>query len=184
MVGVAKSFSFDWENVHNNQFTIIRQFRVDCPQDTIRARVISFLILFYLWMDAIGCRGNTNLLLFKSLSFKRWSIGTYTNQRFEAGEAEQKVMKTYLLLINYWLQQALMKLEYHNRWFGWALLALENDLSWKTICEKLGVSQLSEQQRLVQGFLSQNLLDLVRHFVINQTGGRLINSTSLSTICE
>jgi len=39
---------FDWENVHNNQFTIVRQFRVDCPPgyDKGKGYIVPDIVLF------------------------------------------------------------------------------------------------------------------------------------------
>lgn len=172
---------FDWQNVHNNQFTIVRQFRVDCPPgyDKGKGYIIPDIVLFVngLPLVVIEC---------KSPAFQEPIIQAidqlrrYTNQRFEAGEVHDKEGNENLFITN----QLLIATSFDEARVSTIGGLAEHYLPWKTtypekeetICEKLGVSQLSEQQRLVQGILEpKNLLDLVRHFVINQTeNGRLI----------
>lgn len=171
----------DWEHPENNQFTVINQYRVDCPPgyNSGKAFIIPDLVLLVngIPLVVVECKSPS---VPEPLSDAIDQLRRYSNQRHANYEVEDNEGNEPLFFTN----QLLIASSYDEARVGTIGALFEHYASWKTVAPlreedialKLGVAVLSEQQRLVAGMLNPaSLLDIVRHFTLfMQTGGQTI----------
>ncbi|MDD2774773.1 MAG: type I restriction endonuclease subunit R [Gallionella sp.] len=171
----------DWAHPEANQFTVINQYRVDCPPgyNSGKAFIIADLVLLVngIPLVVVECKSPSapEPLIDAIDQLRRYSNQRHANYEVEDNEGNEPLFFTNQLLIASSFDQARV---------GTIGALFEHYASWKTIApyqeeevaQTLGVAALSEQQRLVAGMLTPDrLLDIVRHFTLfMQTGGQTI----------
>ncbi len=162
----------DWDIPENNTFTVINQYRVDCPPGYNRGKafIVPDLVLLVngIPLVVVECKSPS---VPEPLAAAIDQLRRYTNQRHAAGEVEDLEGNEPLFFTN----QLLIASSFDEARVGTVGALFEHFASWKTVAPAreedyavgLGVSALSEQQRLVAGMLTKaNLLDIVRHFTL------------------
>nr|WP_298249666.1 type I restriction endonuclease subunit R [uncultured Halomonas sp.] len=162
----------DWDEPANNVFTVVNQFKVKCPpgHDSAKGHVIPDLVLFVngIPLVVVECKSRT---VPEGLSEAVDQLRRYHDQRFlenEVGEHEgaPALFATCQLLVASNFDEARV---------GTVGARFAHYLSWKTVAPMreaevaidLDVAELSAQQRLIAGTLSQaNLLDIARHYTL------------------
>jgi type I restriction enzyme R subunit len=171
----------DWDTPENNSFTVVNQFRVDCPPgyNSGKAFIVPDLVLLVngIPLVVVECKSPSvpEPLAEAIDQLRRYSNQRHANYEVENNEGNEPLFFTNQLLIASSFDEARVGtigglLEHFSRWKT-VTPAREAD-----IAANLGVTVLSEQQRLVAGMLTkENLLDIVRHFTLfMQTGGQTI----------
>ncbi|MBE0507160.1 MAG: type I restriction endonuclease subunit R, partial [Marinospirillum sp.] len=171
----------DWENPTNNQFTVINQFKVQCPpgHDSVKQHVIPDLVLLVngIPLVVIECKSPTASSAPVTEAIDQ--LRRYSNQRFAQGEVSDNEGVPALFNTN----QLMLATCFDACLVGTLGAGSGHYLPWKTVAsinnpqrteaqvaEALGVKSLSPQQRTVAGMLDQaNLLDIVRHFTLFMT---------------
>lgn len=173
----------DWETPANNQFTVVSQYRVDCPPgySSGKAFIVPDLVLLVngIPLVVVECKSPSAP---EPLSEAIDQLRRYSNQRHAQHEVEDNEGNEPLFFTN----QLLIATSFDEARVGTIGGGFEHFASWKTvspareedIAAGLGVAALSEQQRLVAGMLSHaNLLDIVRHFILfMQVGGQTVKA--------
>jgi type I restriction enzyme, R subunit len=171
----------DWEQPYNNQFTVINQYRVDCPPgyNSGKAFIIPDLVLLVngIPLAVVECKSPS---MPEPLTEAVDQLRRYSNQRHANYEVEDNEGNEPLFFTN----QLLIASSFDEARVGTIGGLFEHYTSWKTVAPAreedvaaaIGVSLLSEQQRLIAGMLNKaNLLDIVRHYTLfMQTGGQTI----------
>ena len=171
----------DWDTPENNSFTVINQYRMDCPPgyNSGKAFIVPDLVLLVngIPLVVVECKSPS---FPEPLSEAIDQLRRYSNQRHANYEVEDNEGNEPLFFTN----QLLIATSFDEARMGTVGGLFEHFASWKTvtpareedIAASLGVAALSEQQRLVAGMLTKaNLLDIVRHFTLfMQTGGQTI----------
>lgn len=178
----------DWDTPANNQFTVINQYRVDCPPGHEgqqlagkigKAYIVPDLVLLVngIPLVVVECKSpSSNEPMAQAIDqLRRYSNQRHANLEVDANEGNEPLFFTNQLLIATSFDEARV---------GTIGGLFEHFASWKTVspaneedvAAALGVASLSEQQRLIAGMLNKtNLLDIVRHFsLFMQTGGQTI----------
>lgn len=171
----------DWDTPENNTFTVVSQYRVDCPPgyNTGKAFIVPDLVLLVngIPLVVVECKSPScaEPLAEAIDQLRRYSNQRHANYEVEDNEGNEPLFFTNQLLIASSFDEARM---------GTIGGLFEHFASWKTLAPareedlaaSLGVHALSEQQRLVAGMLTKaNLLDIVRHFTLfMQAGGQTI----------
>ncbi|MEP4545222.1 MAG: type I restriction endonuclease subunit R [Saccharospirillum sp.] len=173
----------DWENPANNQFTVINQFKVQCPpgHDSVKQHVIPDLVLLVngIPLVVIECKSPTASSAPVSEAIDQ--LRRYSNRRFAQGEVGDNEGAPALFNTN----QFMLATCFDECLVGTLAAGSGHYLPWKTVAgidnpqrteaevaEALGVKSLSPQQRTVAGMLDKaNLLDIVRHFTLFMTTG-------------
>ena len=182
--GRARSIHFiDWDTPENNTFTVINQFKVQCPpgHDTGKKHIIPDLVLLVngIPLVVIECKNPNSA---EPMASAINQLRRYSNQRFAAGEVQDNEGAPLLFSTN----QLMIAASFEQCLVGTIGARAEFYKPWKTVvtpsqpkrCEKalaneLGVKELSAQQRLVAGMLMpESLLDIIRHFIlfVHQSG--------------
>lgn len=171
----------DWDTPENNTFTVINQYRVDCPPgyNCGKAFIVPDLVLLVngIPLVVVECKSPS---VPEPLAEAIDQLRRYSNQRHANYEVEDNEGNEPLFFTN----QLLIASSFDEARVGTIGGLFEHFASWKTVAPareadvaaSLGVEHLSEQQRLVAGMLTPaNLLDIVRHFTLfMQAGGQTI----------
>jgi type I restriction enzyme R subunit len=181
--GRSKMVHFiDWENPENNTFTVMNQFRVDCPGGMAKEFIVPDLVLFVngIPVVVVECKspGSSEPMASAVDQLRR-----YSNQRKASGEVEENEGNERLFYTN----QFLVSTSFDEARVGAIGAELQHYLEWKDtapfpladVAHELGLDDpkaLSSQQKLIAGMLRPaHLLDIIRHFTLFQpVDGRII----------
>ena len=180
----------DWDTPANNHFSVINQFRVDCPPgyNSGKKFIVPDLVLLVngIPLVVVECKSPS---IPEPLAEAVDQLRRYSNQRKAAFEVEENEGNESLFAS----VQLLIASSYDEARVGCIGAGFAHFSQWKTVvgpdgngseqavAEQLGKTKLSEQERLVAGMLTPaHLLDLSRHFMLfMQVGGRTIK-----TVCR
>ncbi|MEK8078565.1 type I restriction endonuclease subunit R [Pseudomonas sp. XK-1] len=180
----------DWDNLAGNRFTVVNQYRVDCPSgyDSGKKFIIPDLVLLVngIPLVVVECKSPS---VPEPLAEAVDQLRRYSNQRKVAFEVEDNEGNEALFAS----VQLLVASSFDEARVGCIGAGLAHYAQWKTVVDPdgrgseqevavaLGKAALSEQERLIAGLLAPaQLLDVVRHFMLfMQTGGQTIK-----TVCR
>ncbi len=180
----------DWANPANNHFSVVNQFRVDCPPgyNSGKKFIVPDLVLLVngIPLVVVECKSPS---IPEPLAEAVDQLRRYSNQRKAAFEVEENEGNETLFAS----VQLLVASSYDEARVGCIGAGFGHFSQWKTVvgpegsgseqsvAEQLGKAKLSEQERLVAGMLTPaHLLDLIRHFMLfMQVGGQTIK-----TVCR
>lgn len=180
----------DWETPANNLFTVIDQYRVDCPPgfNSGKAFIVPDLVLLVngIPLVVVECKSPS---IPEPLAEAVDQLRRYSNQRKAAFEVDDNEGNEPLFATN----QLLVASSFDEARVGCVGAAFEHYAQWKTVvgpdgsgseievAQGLGKPALSEQARLIAGLLSpSHLLDVVQNFMLfMQAGGQTIK-----TVCR
>lgn len=180
----------DWGTPANNHFSVINQFRVDCPPgyNSGKKFIVPDLVLLVngIPLVLVECKSPS---IPEPLAEAVDQLRRYSNQRKAAFEVEENEGNETLFAS----VQLLVASSYDEARVGCIGAGFGHFSQWKTVvgpdgngseqsvAEQLGKAKLSEQERLVAGMLTPaHLLDLIRHFMLfMQVGGQTIK-----TVCR
>ncbi len=180
----------DWETPANNRFTVINQYRVDCPPGFNSAKqfIVPDLVLLVngIPLVVVECKSPS---IPEPLADAVDQLRRYSNQRKAAFEVDDNEGNEPLFATN----QLLVATSFDEARVGCVGTAFEHYAQWKTVAgpdgsgseievaQALGKTALSEQERLIAGLLAPaNLLDVVQNFMlVMQAGGQTIK-----TVCR
>lgn len=180
----------DWETPANNRFTVINQYRVDCPPgyNSGKAFIVPDLVLLVngIPLVVVECKSPSTP---EPLAEAVDQLRRYSNQRKAAFEVDDNEGNEPLFATN----QLLVATSFDEARVGCVGAPLEHYAQWKTVvgpegagseievAQLLGKPALSEQERLIAGLLSpSHLLDVVKNFMLfMQAGGQTIK-----TVCR
>lgn len=177
----------DWDVPENNRFTVVSQYRVDCPPGFNSARrfIVPDLVLLVngIPLVVVECKSPS---IPEPLAEAIDQLRRYSNQRRATFEADDNEGNEGLFATN----QLLVATSFDEARVGCVGAYFEHYAQWKTVegpggcrseieaARSLGKNRLSEQERLIAGLLlPAHLLDVIRNFVIfMQVGGQTIKS--------
>jgi type I restriction enzyme R subunit len=180
----------DWTNPANNRFTVINQYRVDCPPgyDSGKGFIIPDLVLLVngIPLVVVECKSPG---IPEPLADAVDQLRRYGNQRKASLEVQDNEGNEALFATN----QLLIATSFDEARVGCIGSTFDGYAQWKTVvgpdgsgseqpvAEALGKQTLSEQERLVAGLLTPaHLLDVVYNFTLfMQAGGQTIK-----TVCR
>lgn len=180
----------DWDTPANNHFSVINQYRVDCPPgyNSGKKFIVPDLVLLVngIPLVVVECKSPS---IPEPLAEAVDQLRRYSNQRKAAFEVEENEGNEPLFAS----VQLLIASSYDEARVGCIGAGFAHFSQWKTVvgpdgsgseqavAEQLGTAKLSEQERLVAGMLTPaHLLDLIRHFMLfMQVGGQTIK-----TVCR
>lgn len=180
----------DWDTPASNRFTVINQYRVDCPQGFNSAKqfIVPDLVLLVngIPLVVVECKSPS---IPEPLAEAVDQLRRYSNQRKAAFEVDDNEGNEPLFATN----QLLVATSFDEARVGCVGAAFEHYAQWKTVvgpdgsgseievAQALGKTALSEQERLIAGLLTPaNLLDVVQNFMlVMQAGGQTIK-----TVCR
>ncbi|MCA3106719.1 MAG: type I restriction endonuclease subunit R [Rhodocyclaceae bacterium] len=166
----------DWAHAERNDFTVINQYRVDCPPGYTRGKafIVPDLVLLVngIPLVVVECKSPS---VPEPLAEAVDQLRRYSNQRRASGEVDDNEGNEPLFHTN----QLLIATSFDEARVGSVGAAFRHYAAWKTVvgpdgqgteaeaAAALGKPQLSEQERLVAGLLRPaHLLDVVRHFML------------------
>lgn len=162
----------DWAHPERNTFTVVNQYRVDCPPGYTRGKafIVPDLVLLVngIPLVVIECKSPS---VPEPLAEAVDQLRRYSNQRKASGEVDDNEGNEPLFHTN----QLLVATSFDEARVGTVGATFKHYAAWKTVapltedtvCQALGKAQLSEQERLVAGlFTPSHLLDVVRHFTL------------------
>lgn len=177
----------DWHVPANNRFTVVSQFRVDCPPGhrSGKGYIVPDLVLLVngIPLVVVECKSPSTP---EALAEAVDQLRRYGNRRKAAGEVESNEGHEALFATN----QLLIATCFDEARVGCIGGVFAHYAQWKTvigpdgegseieIARSLGKDTLSEQERLIAGLLAPaHLLDVVRHFLLFlQVDGETIKS--------
>lgn len=177
----------DWDKPANNLFTVINQYRVDCPPgfNSGKKFIVPDLVLLVngIPLVVVECKSPS---VPEPLTDAVDQLRRYSNQRKAAFEVEDNEGNEALFATT----QLLIASSFDEARVGCIGAGFTHFAQWKTVvgpnaqgseqdvASGLGKSVLSEQERLIAGLLSPaHLLDVVRHFMLfMQVGGQTIKA--------
>lgn len=180
----------DWDKLASNRFTVVNQYRVDCPPgyDSGKKFIVPDLVLLVngIPLVVVECKSPS---VPEPLAEAVDQLRRYSNQRKAAFEVEDNEGNEALFAS----VQLLVSSSFDEARVGCIGAGLAHYAQWKTVvgpdghgseqevAAALGKSALSEQERLIAGLLAPaQLLDVVRHFMLfMQAGGQTIK-----TVCR
>ncbi|WP_150302436.1 type I restriction endonuclease subunit R, partial [Pseudomonas profundi] len=180
----------DWDTPANNHFSVINQYRVDCPAgfNSGKKFIVPDLVLLVngIPLVVVECKSPS---IPEPLAEAVDQLRRYSNQRKAAFEVEENEGNEALFAS----VQLLIASSYDEARVGCIGAGFAHFSQWKTVVGPdgsgseqavalaLGISKLSQQERLVAGMLAPaHLLDLIRHFMLYmQVGGQTIK-----TVCR
>ncbi len=180
----------DWDTPANNHFTVINQYRVDCPPgfNSGKAFIVPDLVLLVngLPLVVVECKSPS---VPEPLAEAINQLRRYSNQRKAALEVDDNEGNEPLFATN----QLLIATSFDEARVGCIGATFEHYAQWKTVigpdgagseievARGLGKLALSEQERLIAGLLSPaHLLDVLKNFILfMQAGGQTIK-----TVCR
>jgi type I restriction enzyme R subunit len=177
----------DWDTPSNNRFTVVNQYRVDCPPgfNSAKAFIVPDLVLLVNGIPLVVAECKSPSIP-EPLAEAVDQLRRYSNQRKAAFEVDENEGNEALFATN----QLLIATSYDEARVGCVGAAFEYFMQWKTVvgpdgdgseievAERLGKAGLSEQERVVAGLLSPvHLLDVVKNFLLfMQVGGQTVKS--------
>jgi type I restriction enzyme, R subunit len=180
----------DWDTPANNTFTVIDQYRVDCPPGYNSAKqfIVPDLVLLVngIPLVVVECKSPS---IPEPLAEAVDQLRRYSNQRkvaFEVGDNEgnEALFATCQLLIASCVDEARVAcigatFEHFAQWK--TVAGPDGAGSEAEIAQRLGKQKLNEQERLIVGLLTPaHLLDVVQNFMLFlQVGGQTIK-----TVCR
>ena len=177
----------DWDTPANNRFTVVNQYRVDCPPgfNSGKAFIVPDLVLLVngLPLVVVECKSPS---IPEPLTQAVDQLRRYSNQRKAAFEIDDNEGSEALFATN----QLLVATCNDSARVGCIGAAFEHYAQWKTVvgpdgtgseievAQGLGKASLSEQERLIAGLLAPaHLLDVLKNFLLfMQVGGQTIKS--------
>ncbi|PLK49337.1 type I restriction endonuclease subunit R [Uliginosibacterium sp. TH139] len=180
----------DWDTPANNRFTVVNQFRVDCPPGFNSAKhfIVPDLVLLVngIPLVVVECKSPS---IPEPLADAVDQLRRYSNQRKAALEVDDNEGNEPLFATN----QLLVATSFDEARVGCVGAAFEHYAQWKTVvgpdgsgseievAQALGKAALSEQERLIAGMLAPaHLLDVLQNFMLfMQAGGQTIK-----TVCR
>ena len=177
----------DWDKPSNNRYTVVNQYRVDCPPGFNSAKQFIVLDLVLLVngipLVVVECKSPS---IPEPLANAVDQLRRYSNQRKAAFEVDDNEGNETLFATN----QLLIASSFDEARVGCVGAAFEHFAQWKTVvgpdgagsesdvAQRLGKSGLSEQERLIAGLLAPtHLLDVIKNFLLfMQVGGQTIKS--------
>ncbi|MGX4643469.1 type I restriction endonuclease subunit R [Massilia sp. SYSU DXS3249] len=180
----------DWETPANNRFTVINQYRVDCPPgfNSGKAFIVPDLVLLVngIPLVVVECKSPS---IPEPLAEAVDQLRRYSNQRKAAFEVDDNEGNEALFATN----QLLVATSFDEARVGCVGAAFEHYAQWKTVVGPDGKGSeievthgldkpaLSEQERLIAGLLTpSHLLDIVKNFMLfMQASGQTIK-----TVCR
>ncbi|MFQ2739959.1 type I restriction endonuclease subunit R [Aeromonas caviae] len=180
----------DWDTPENNSFTVINQYRVDCPPGFNSAKqfIVPDLVLLVngIPLVVVECKSPS---VPEPLAEAVDQLRRYSNQRKAAFEVDDNEGNEPLFATN----QLLVATSFDEARVGCVGAAFEHYAQWKTVvgpngvgseievAQALGKAVLSEQERLIAGLLTPaHLLDVLQNFMLfMQAGGQTIK-----TVCR
>jgi type I restriction enzyme R subunit len=177
----------DWENPTNNRFTVVNQYRVDCPPgfNSAKAFIVPDLVLLVngIPLVVVECKSPS---VPEPLADAVDQLRRYTNQRKAALEVDENEGNETLFHTN----QMLVVTSFDHARVGSIGAKMEYFSPWKTVINAdgtgsetdvavgLGKATLSEQERLIAGLLAPaHLLDVVKTFqLFMDAGGQTVKS--------
>lgn len=180
----------DWDTPANNRFTVINQYRVDCPPgfNSGKQFIVPDLVLLVngIPLVVVECKSPS---VPEPLAEAVDQLRRYSNQRKAAMEVDDNEGNEPLFATN----QLLVASSFDEARVGCVGAAFEHYAQWKTVigpdgagsemavAQAMGKAALSEQERLIAGMLAPaHLLDVVQNFMLfMQTGGQTIK-----TVCR
>lgn len=180
----------DWDTPANNRFTVINQYRVDCPPGFNSAKqfIVPDLVLLVNGIPLVVAECKSPSVP-EPLAEAVDQLRRYSNQRKAAFEVDDNEGNEPLFATN----QLLVATSFDEARVGCVGAAFEHYAQWKTVvgpdgngteievAQGLGKPVLAEQERLIAGLLAPaHLLDVVKNFMLfMQTGGHTIK-----TVCR
>jgi type I restriction enzyme R subunit len=177
----------DWDTPSNNRFTVVNQYRVDCPPgfNSAKAFIVPDLVLLVNGIPLVVAECKSPSIP-EPLAEAVDQLRRYSNQRKAAFEVDENEGNEALFATN----QLLIATSYDEARVGCVGAAFEYFAQWKTVvgpdgdgseievAERLGKAGLSEQERVIAGLLSPvHLLDVVKNFLLfMQVGGQTVKS--------
>jgi type I restriction enzyme R subunit len=177
----------DWETPANNRFTVVNQYRVDCPPgfNSAKAFIVPDLVLLVngIPLVVVECKSPS---VPEPLADAVDQLRRYTNQRKAAlevdeNEGNETLFHTNQMLIVTSFDHARVgsigaKMEYFSPWK--TVVSADGTGSETEVAASLGKATLSEQERLIAGLLAPaHLLDLVKTFqLFMEAGGQTVKS--------
>ncbi|CAE6828573.1 type I restriction endonuclease subunit R [Paraburkholderia nemoris] len=162
----------DWEHPDRNEFSVVNQYRVDCPPgyNSGKVFIVPDLVLLVngIPLVVVECKSPSNP---EPLAEAVDQLRRYTNQRYTDHEVDNNEGNETLFHTN----QLLIATSFDEARVGTIGAAFRHYAAWKTVVPHteeevaagLGKPQLSEQERLIAGLLDKRtLLDVVRHFIL------------------
>lgn len=180
----------DWDTPANNRFTVVNQYRVDCPPGFNSAKqfIVPDLVLLVngIPLVVVECKSPS---VPEPLAEAVDQLRRYSNQRKAAFEVDDNEGNEPLFATN----QLLVATSFDEARVGCVGAAFEHYAQWKTVvgpdgagseievAQVLGKAVLSEQERLIAGLLTPaHLLDVLQNFMLfMQAGGQTIK-----TVCR
>ena len=180
----------DWDTPANNRFTVVNQYRVDCPPGFNSAKqfIVPDLVLLVngIPLVVVECKSPS---VPEPLAEAVDQLRRYSNQRKAAFEVDDNEGNEPLFATN----QLLVATSFDEARVGCVGAAFEHYAQWKTVvgpdgagseievAQALGKAVLSEQERLIAGLLTPvHLLDVLQNFMLfMQAGGQTIK-----TVCR
>jgi len=180
----------DWDTPANNRFTVINQYRVDCPPgfNSSKAFIVPDLVLLVngIPLVVVECKSPS---VPEPLAEAVDQLRRYSNQRKAAFDVDDNEGNEPLFATN----QLLVATSFDEARVGCVGAAFEHYAQWKTVvgpdgagseievAQALGKAVLSEQERLIAGLLTPaHLLDVLQNFMLfMQAGGQTIK-----TVCR
>ncbi len=177
----------DWDTPARNRFTVVNQYRVDCPPgfNSAKAFIVPDLVLLVngLPLGVVECKSPS---IPEPLAEAVDQLRRYSNQRKAAFEVDENEGNEALFATN----QLLIASCVDEARVGCIGASFGHFAQWKTVvrpegigsegevARALGTPRLNEQQRLIAGLLAPaHLLDVVKNFVLfMQVGGQTIKS--------
>jgi type I restriction enzyme R subunit len=171
----------DWEHPKRNEFTVINQYRVDCPPgyDRGKAFIVPDLVLLVngIPLVVVECKSPS---VPEPMAGAVDQLRRYSNRRFVSGEVADNEGNEAL----FHTSQLLIASSFDEARVGSIGAELVHYAAWRTVAPRteidvaaaLGKAALSEQDRLVAGLLAPaQLLDVVRNYTLfMQLEGRTI----------
>lgn len=180
----------DWAHPERNRFTVINQYRVDCPPGYNRGKafIVPDLVLLVngIPLVVVECKSPS---VPEPLAEAVDQLRRYSNQRRASGEVGDNEGNEPLFHTN----QLLVATSFDAARVGSVGAAFQHFSAWKTVvgpdgqgteadaAAALGKATLSEQERLIAGLLRPaHLLDLVRHFSLFMT----VDGQTIKSVCR
>ncbi|QAU24808.1 type I restriction endonuclease subunit R [Dyella sp. M7H15-1] len=180
----------DWNKPARNRFTVINQYRVDCPPGFNSAKqfIVPDLVLLVngLPLVVVECKSPS---IPEPLADAVDQLRRYSNQRkaaFEVDENEgnESLFATVQLLVASCVDEARVacvgaSFEHYAQWK--TVIGPDGRGSETDLAQALGKSALNEQERLVAGLLAPaHLLDVIRNFMLFMQ----VSGQTIKTVCR
>jgi type I restriction enzyme R subunit len=176
----------DWDHPERNEFTVVNQYRVDCPPGFNRGKafIVPDLVLLVngIPLVVIECKSPS---VPEPLAEAVDQLRRYSNARRASGEVDDNEGNEPLFHTN----QLLVATSFDEARVGCVGAEFRHYAAWKTVvptteeavCATLGKAQLSEQERMVAGMFDPSaLLDILRHFTLFMN----IDGHTIKTACR